>query len=228
MKRSDYEILKVDPSASFQEIKKAYKKQAMAWHPDRFPTADEKQQTKASQMFNQITEAFTRLEVWHSNLENGKYAEDQPSASPFEGPQGAEDNDWHDDFTPDMPKFVTRKWPNGNKYEGMAFDEMMHGQGMFSFADGSIFTGQFQFDKMNGIGKMVFANGDIYSGGFYDGHFHGEGKMMFANGDRYMGTFAEDTYHGHGIFISNKGEVFSGQWDHGSLMADDGPQDNFY
>jgi curved DNA-binding protein CbpA len=228
MKRSDYEILKVDPSASFQEIKKAYKKQAMAWHPDRFPTAGEKQQTKASQMFNQITEAFTRLEVWHSNLENGKYAEDQPSASPFEGPQGAEDNDWHDDFTPDMPKFVTRKWPNGNKYEGMAFDEMMHGQGMFSFADGSIFTGQFQFDKMNGIGKMVFANGDIYSGGFYDGHFHGEGKMMFANGDRYMGTFAEDTYHGHGIFISQKGEVFSGQWDHGSLMADDGPQDNFY
>ena len=67
-----------------------------------------------------------------------------------------------------------------------------------------------------------------YSGGFYDGHFHGEGKMMFANRDRYMGAFANDTYHGHGVFISKQGEVFSGLWDHGTLMADDGPQDNFY
>jgi DnaJ-class molecular chaperone len=227
MKRGDYEILKVDPSASFQEIKKAYKKQAMAWHPDRFPADDEKQQEKASQMFHQINEAYSRLEAWHSNRENGKYAENQPSASPFDGPQGAEDNDWHDDFSPDLPVFVTRKWPNGDKYEGMAFDEMMHGQGMFTFGDGSVFSGQFRFDKMDGQGKLVFANGDVYTGGFAGGHFYGEGKMVFANGDRYMGTFLNDTYHGQGVFISHTGEVFSGQWDHGSLMAD-GPQNNFY
>ena len=221
MKRSDYEILKVDPSASFQEIKKAYKKQAMAWHPDRFPAEDEKQQAKASRMFNQITEAYSRLAVWHSNLENGKYAENQPSASPFDGPQGAEDNDWQDDFSPDLPVFVTRTWPNGDKYEGMAFDEMMHGHGLFTFGDGSVFSGQFKFDKMDGQGKLVFANGDTYTGGFSGGHFYGEGKLVFANGDRYMGSFLNDNYHGRGVFVSHQGEVFSGQWENGSLMADD-------
>ena len=227
MKHSDYETLKIDPSASFQEIKKAYKKQAMAWHPDRFPADDEKKQAKASVMFNQITEAYARLEVWHTNQEKGRYAEDQPFTSPFEGPQGAEDNDWHDDFSPDMPQFVTRNWPNGDKYEGMAFDEMMHGQGLFTFADGSVYTGQFRFDKMDGQGKLVFANGDVYTGGFAEGHFYGEGKMMFTNGDRYMGTFLNDTYHGRGIFVSQQGEVHSGQWEYGSLMADD-PQDRYY
>ncbi|KAH7823108.1 putative Hsp40 [Monocercomonoides exilis] len=52
-----YEILGVSRSASEEEIKKAYKKQALKWHPDR--NRDNKE--KATEMFKKIGEAYDVL-----------------------------------------------------------------------------------------------------------------------------------------------------------------------
>jgi len=215
----DYEILKLKPGATFQEVKKAYKKQAMEWHPDRFPANDEKLQQQATRKFHQITEAYSRLETWHNKKSRGEYADQQPDYSHYSGNRGPQESEWADNSSPDLPQFITRTWRNGDKYNGMAVNDMMHGQGLFTFANGNVYSGQFKFGKMDGQGKFQFANGNCYIGGFRENQFHGQGKMTFGNGDRYMGHFAKDQFHGEGVFIT-QGKVHAGQWEYGSLMSE--------
>ncbi len=216
----DYEILKLKPGATWLEVKQAYKQRVLEWHPDRFPADDAKQQKRATRIFTEITEAYARLEAWHTRKERGQFAEEQPdydNVSSGGGPSGGE---WQD--SRDLPQFMTRTWDNGDKYEGMVLNDMMHGQGVFTYRDGSVYSGQFRFGKMEGQGSLVFPNGDRYAGGFRDNRFHGQGKMLFSNGDRYMGSFSNDQYHGHGVFIT-EGRVYSGLWEYGSLTVEEPP-----
>lgn len=46
MKKDYYELLGVDKNASDVEIKKAFRKSAMKYHPDRMANADEKEKKK--------------------------------------------------------------------------------------------------------------------------------------------------------------------------------------
>jgi len=225
--RRDYQTLKIKRGATFEEIKKAYKKMAMEWHPDRFPADDEKLQKQATQNFYKITEAYKRLETWHTNKDQGRYDEHQPDYSSPSGDRAASEEGWEDNIRPDLPQFITRTWRNGDKYEGMAIDERMHGQGIFTYANGSVYTGQFKYGNMDGLGKFTFSNGDVYTGGFRDNQFYGQGKMIFASGDRYMGNFAKDQYHGEGVFVTAQGKVHSGQWDYGSLMSEFEPPNRY-
>ena len=56
-KRDIYEILGVTKSASIEEIKSAYRKAAMQWHPDRNPENKE----EAEMRFRECTEAYSVL-----------------------------------------------------------------------------------------------------------------------------------------------------------------------
>lgn len=53
--REAYRRLGLNPGASLKEVEKAYKKEMMKYHPDRFTTNDEKSQaaTKVSQMLSE-------------------------------------------------------------------------------------------------------------------------------------------------------------------------------
>ena len=51
-----YNILEVDKGASESEIKKAYRKQAMQWHPDKH-----KGDKQAEEKFKEINEAYQVL-----------------------------------------------------------------------------------------------------------------------------------------------------------------------
>ena len=59
-KKDYYKILGVEKTATDDEIKKAYRKLALKWHPDRNQESEEQKQ-KADKMFKDINEAYSVL-----------------------------------------------------------------------------------------------------------------------------------------------------------------------
>lgn len=51
----------IEENANEQEIKKAYKKQAIVWHPDKHSNGTEEERKKAESMFKEIGEAHDVL-----------------------------------------------------------------------------------------------------------------------------------------------------------------------
>lgn len=60
-KKDYYAILEVDKTASLDDIKKAYRKLALKWHPDRNNKGTEEEKKQAEKKFKDINEANTVL-----------------------------------------------------------------------------------------------------------------------------------------------------------------------
>ena len=61
-KRKDYyKILEVDRSCNEDTLKKAYRKAALKWHPDKHATGEPQEKLKAESMFKDVTEAYSVL-----------------------------------------------------------------------------------------------------------------------------------------------------------------------
>lgn len=61
MAKDYYDVLGVPRNASDEDIKKAFKKLALKWHPDRFATATDAEKKEAEEKFKEINEANTVL-----------------------------------------------------------------------------------------------------------------------------------------------------------------------
>lgn len=81
-KRKDYyKILGVNKSANDDEIKKAYRKRALAHHPDRFPNATEDEKKEEEKKFKEVGEAYNVLSdpKKRSRYDNGQDLDDMGS-----------------------------------------------------------------------------------------------------------------------------------------------------
>jgi DnaJ like chaperone protein len=58
---ADYEILGVESSASDDDIKKAYRKMAVRYHPDKVASLGEEYQKGAKEKFQRIQEAYENI-----------------------------------------------------------------------------------------------------------------------------------------------------------------------
>ncbi len=85
-KRDYYEVLGVPKNASESDIKKAYRKAAMKYHPDKFANSSEAEKKDAEEKFKEINEAYEIL-----SDPQKKAAYDQYGHAAFEagGPGGA-------------------------------------------------------------------------------------------------------------------------------------------
>ena len=58
---NDYKILEIDNNASDDEVKKAYRKMAKKYHPDKLQGVSEDIVKMAKEKFNKVTQAYNRI-----------------------------------------------------------------------------------------------------------------------------------------------------------------------
>ena len=58
---SDYKILEIDRSASDEEVKKAYRRMAMKYHPDKVSHLGEDFQNAAKEKFQKVNQAYENI-----------------------------------------------------------------------------------------------------------------------------------------------------------------------
>mgnify|MGYP001068380226 CR=1 FL=1 len=116
-----FEILKLKPDASTEDVKRAYKAQVKIWHPDRFPSESPQLQKRAHEMFQKITAAYKKISDLHTTQKFSKTSgwkgkstrytrTSRKSTKTNPEPEPQE--------TKSVPGFATRVWPNGDKYVG--------------------------------------------------------------------------------------------------------------
>jgi len=104
---------------------------------------------------------------------------------------------------------------DGSKYVG---DDKMHGQGTFTFPDGTTYVGEHKDGKMHGQGILTAPNGEKYEGEFKDDKWHGQGTHTSSYGIKYTGEFKDGKRHGLGTYILPDGEKYVGEYKDGEKI----------
>lgn len=104
-----------------------------------------------------------------------------------------------------------------SKYEGqwLVGSKVRHGQGMLTWADGSIYEGWWSHDKANGHGRLIHYDGSMYLGSWANDKCHGKGVYIHLNGTQYDGDWKDNMQHGHGVETWPDGTVYDGQYKEG-------------
>jgi len=90
------------------------------------------------------------------------------------------------------------------------------GEGVFAYADGSRYEGQFANGKLQGFGTLFSANGDKFVGSFENNFQNGSGTMFHADGTKSVGQWMEgefygDTFREMGIEGCQQGDCENGE-----------------
>lgn len=80
-KRDYYEVLGVSRNATEEEIKKAYRRAALQWHPDRNPN----NKAEAEERFKEVTEAYSVLADLQKRAAYDRYGHAGVGSQPFTG-----------------------------------------------------------------------------------------------------------------------------------------------
>ena len=61
---SNYKILEIEPTATDDEVKKAYRKMAVKYHPDKVATLGEDVQKAAEEKFKAVSQLLALIKIW--------------------------------------------------------------------------------------------------------------------------------------------------------------------
>lgn len=106
----------------------------------------------------------------------------------------------------------------GEKYEGQIVRGLKHGEGMYTWQDGTVYTGWWDKDQEHGYGEKRYANGDVYRGEWKNGLFDGRGTYSWKDGSMYEGQWQDSFEHGFGTRTDVDGVKRSGYWTYGEYV----------
>lgn len=69
-----------------------------------------------------------------------------------------------------------------------------HGYGVFKWASGNVYKGNYKEDQRHGYGEMYWTDGSVYKGEWIRGIQHGYGEMIFPDGTKKVGMFDHNTF----------------------------------
>ncbi len=72
----------------------------------------------------------------------------------------------------------------------------------------------------SGKGIYTYADGTRYIGNFLNGNAEGSGTVFYTNGDRYEGGWSGHAPHGEGTIYFSTGKVFGGVWNYGVIVQE--------
>ena len=122
--------------------------------------------------------------------------------------------------------FGTYDWTSGDnkgdKYIGEWKKDIMHGQGMYIFANGDKYQGAWKDGKKHGPGIFLYLadnefKGDIYVGEYKFNVHNGQGTYIFKDGSKYTGNWLDNNQDGQGIYIYPDGRKEVGEFKNGLL-----------
>ena len=83
------------------------------------------------------------------------------------------------------------------------------------FDDGAWYCGEISDSLFNGYGKMTYADSTVYEGDWKQGLWDGNGDLFYPDGDFYSGEFKEHEFSGYGTYIYSDGAKYEGYWENG-------------
>ena len=111
------------------------------------------------------------------------------------------------------------RYANGDMYEGDWNDDYRHGRGVYRYADGAVYEGDWKDNKKHGQGVYRFASGDVYEGDLEGDKLHGQGVYRYSDGAVYEGDHKDGMSHGRGVYRYADGSIgHDGQWEAGQQI----------
>ncbi len=108
--------------------------------------------------------------------------------------------------------FGIYRFAHGAKYVGEWRDGKRHGQGTFTWPSGNKYVGEWQDHNYHGQGTYTWADGRKYVGEWRDNKKHGQGTFTFPDGAKYVGEWRDDKRHGQGTFTFPDGARYVGEY----------------
>jgi len=108
----------------------------------------------------------------------------------------------------DYPKAKRSYSIGGDSYEGeeRVMFGRRDGQGIYTWANGTKFEGEWKRDKQHGKGTQTYPTGDKYVGDWQDGKQHGQGTYTWVDGRKYVGEW-KDSVKWEGVEYDKDGRV---------------------
>lgn len=88
----------------------------------------------------------------------------------------------------------------------------MDGKGIYRWANGAVYDGDWVNNERTGKGKYIWANGDVYNGDWVNDVQQGKGEMTWQGREYYIGDWVNGVRQGKGRSRNTQGQIKDGDW----------------